>query len=582
MRPLSSPRRSLRNPCIALTVPFVGYVIWLSIWFFAPPNPIWAFCLLVCAAAAGAFAWYLARGGGISVLHWLEDHSIAVTRTTIFLFAATSIVLNVFQAEYFALGARAQDTAYNNQILWNTLHGHFLNGNLNQESLYNPPVTNELALHVSPVLLLVLLPIYSLFPHFLTLLLVRDIALSAAAWPLYLIVRDRMGGGAATAASILYLLNPVVVSQVFQEFSLLQIAPFPFFLASRAFLHGKLGKFIFWIALTIATREDASIAAAGFGLWALLLRRGIRWWGAGLSIPVFWWLLATMVVQPAFGRHGNSSLDLALTGGNHNPFVIYFTLAYKSLLILRTGGTTSLEYLYHLLRPFAFLPLFGVEGVLAVPSLLANIFLLNAYPHAGTGDPTSRFALLPSCALIVASVIGFARIGKRYSLDLTVVGIIAFLLMPSVMLIQGAKDAIQLRLILYNFKIPNDPSALRQALRLIPANSPVASPEYVLPMLSSRHLVYDITSLQRYPAARPDYLLYDRNVDRVTVNPDVRRRYVDLLQTLLHSGEYERIWEEKDYLLFRRMANTKSDLSKKLPSGDPAHTYPASTLPQSS
>src|SRR5690606_39645460 len=97
----------------------------------------------------------------------------------------------------FAPGVYAEDTAYYGQLLWNTLRGDILVGNLVQERLYSPPVHSDFALHISPVLF-ALLPVYAVAPDHLTLLILRDIALAAAAWPLYTIARSeerRVGEG---------------------------------------------------------------------------------------------------------------------------------------------------------------------------------------------------------------------------------------------------------------------------------------------------------------------------------------------------------------------------------------------------
>src|SRR5205085_5610029 len=134
-------------------------------------------------------------------------------------------VINVMQARNFAMSVYSEDTAYYSQVLWNTLRGNFLSGNVTQGHLYEPPVLTDLALHVSPIMVSLLLPLYAVFPHFLTLLIVRDVALAAAAWPLFLLARERMGGGAGVAAVVLYLGNPAVLAQGFESFSLLHLAP---------------------------------------------------------------------------------------------------------------------------------------------------------------------------------------------------------------------------------------------------------------------------------------------------------------------------------------------------------------------
>jgi hypothetical protein len=527
---------------LALASPLLGYGAWLAGAAFAPPNPLWAFALLVWAATLTLFvARALPRVDAL--LEWIDRRAAVLAIAAIVLFAVAAAALNILQAHYFALGERAQDTAYNSQILWNTLHGHFLKGNLNQESLYRPPVANELALHVSPALLLVLLPAYFFQPHFLTLLVVRDLALAFAAWPLFLLTQDSAGRGAAFTVVLLYLTHPAVVAQVFQEFSLLQLAPLPLFFASRAFFRNDFRTFVPWFALALSVREDVAIVLAGFGLLALLERRQLRWSALTTCAPLAWWIIATHLIQPAFGRAQNSAIDLALAGG---------TRSLSAGLLAQLLAGDGLEYVYHLLLPVAFLPLFAREGVLALPGLAAAVFLLHVYPLSGTGDPTSRFALLPSCFLLLAGIAAATRFGRTYGRAVPAFGMLFLLLFVSPGVLDGLKDTVQLRLIRYSLLVPNDPDDLRSALDAIPPAESVAAPGYALPTLSQRRLLYDIVNLHRYPAPPPRFLLFDRNVDRVTSNPGDRTRYLALLREVSSSSDHEAVWDGKDYTVFRR------------------------------
>jgi hypothetical protein len=529
---------------ITLVLPLAGYGIWLTEALFARPNPQWAFLLLVWTLGATLLAWGLTRGGAGRIFDRLDRHARSIAIGLMVIAAIVLIAVSVIQARYFAMSVYTEDTAYYSQVLWNTLHGDFLAGSVQQERLYNPPVSNDLALHVSPVLLVALLPIYALFPDFLTLLIIRDVALVAAAWPLFLLARERMGGTAGVAAMILYLANPVVIAQGFESFVLLHLAPLPFFWAFRAFVREEFGKFLFWMGIAISVREDIAIPMAGFGLWALVTGRQLQWWGVGLGIPVVWWGFTTLFVQPTFGR----TLDVTLTGINQTPSGIYQILLGSPSWVLdglRQGG---LDYLYRQLRSVAFLGILGWEGLLAVPGLAATLLLAQVYPLAV--DPFSRFSLLPSCALVGAAVVIVSRMGRKHRWELRGFAVIMFLLLPSVSLIDGVKDAVQGRVLSY--AQGNDAAALWEAVELIPDTASVAAPTYALPSLSNRPKLFTLQYLHMYPQAQADYILFDRNLDRMTTNPKMRERYVALLDTLPRSTSYEIIWRQGEYFLLRR------------------------------
>jgi hypothetical protein len=537
---------------VMVMLPLVGYAIFSVEAVFARPNPVWALLLLLWALGASALSWWLASGKGERGLSIIDRHARPIVWALIGTTAVMLLTISIIQSLFFALGAHAEDTAYYNQILWNTLHGNFLAGNVQQERLYHPPPSNDLALHVSPVLFGIL-PLYALFPHHLTLLIIRNVALAAAAWPLFLCVRERMGDTAGIVAVVLYLANPAVIAQGGEAFYLLQLAPLPFFGAFRAFVREEFGEFLVWMGLAMSMREDVAIAMAGFGLWALIQgrHRQLRWVGAGLGMPMVWWGVTTLLIQPAFGRWGNSAFDVALAGGAHTPWGTYQTLVGNTSWILDELREGGLEYVYRLLRAVAFLGVLGGEGLIAAPNVVANLFLARAF-YSGI-DPFSRFALLPSCALIGATVVIVSRIAQAPHCDRRVFAVAVLFLLPSVSLLDGAKDAIQVRL--GSYTVRNDAAVLREAIASIPDDASVAAPNYALPALASRSKLFYVQYLHMYPQAQPDYILLDHNRDRMPAHPELRERYMALLNILPQSADYETVWQQGEYFLLHRVGH---------------------------
>lgn len=542
------PDRTSYKVVVVVILPLIGYGIWATEFLFARPNPIWATALLTWAFCAAGIALWLALSEPNPVFNYLERYAGAIVIALVVVVACILVLVSILQARYFALSVHAEDTAYYNQILWNTLKGNFLIGNVQQERLYNPPVTNDLALHVAPVLFAIL-PIYAVVPSFLTLLIIRDVALAAAAWPLFLLVRDRINGSAGVAAAVLYLASPVVIAQGCEAFYLLQLAPLPFFAALRAFEQENFLPFLSWLGVALGVREDVAIALAGFGLWALLRKRQLQWVAVGLGLPVFWWGISTLVIQPAFGRVGNSAFDRALQGGGQGPLGSYQILLKDPGWILEGLHEGGLNYLYQSFRSVAFLPALGAEGLLAAPGLVANLFVGRVF-YSGS-DPISRFALLPSCALIGATVLVVGRLSQKYYPRVRVFPVIMLLLLPSVSLLDGLKDAVQSRL--GSYTVRNDAQALREVIALIPETASVAAPNYALPALSKRATLFYVQYMHMYPHSQPDYFLLDRDSDRMPANPELRHRFISLINMLSSSPRYETIWQQGPYFLLRRV-----------------------------
>jgi hypothetical protein len=532
-------------------LPLVGYTMYAGKSAFVDMNPAWAAGLLVWAAAATLLAWWLVGGGpgAVRALDGLDRHAARLALGMIVAVVAVLVAVNVLQVREFALGVHAEDSAYYNQLLWNTLHGDFLSANVQQARLFDPPVSNELALHVSPVLLVALLPVYALLPGFLTLLVVRDVALAAAAWPLFLLARDRLGGVGGLSAATLYLANPAILAQGFQSFSLVLLAPLPFFLAFRAFLDGRFARWVLWTAVAMAVREDVAIAMAGFGVWALLRRRPLRWWVAGLGVPAAWWGFTTLVIQPAFGRLGNNVFEIASAGGREGPLGIYHTILQQPAWLLEGLSDGGLYYLYRLLRSVGFLAVLGWEGLLAGPVTLATLVLGRVF-YSGI-DPISRFAVLPSCALVAAAIAIVGRVPRGGHRDARALVLIVLVLLPSVSLVDGAKDAVLEGLI--GASAWNDGAALREAVEHVPEDASLAAPTYALPAVSKRATLYTVQYLHMYPAPDPEYFLLDRNLERISGSPDLRRRYVTVLDDVSRSSRYERVWQRGEYVVYRRV-----------------------------
>jgi len=556
--------RSWRGVALCAT-PILGFAIFFSERLFVRPTLSWVLAVLVWSVAAALAAAWLLRRGATDLLPWVDRHATTLVIGMMVTAAVVAIVVNVVQAQWFAMGMRSRDHAYYTQILWNTLQGHILAGNLNQEVLFRPPVSSDYALHVSPILLVGVLPLYALAPHFLTLLIIRDVAMAAAAWPVYLLGREKLGRPAGVAAAALFFLNPAVMAQAFQEFTPLQLAPLPFFLALLAFSRERFGGFVGWMALAMTMREDVAVTMAGFGLWALATRRPWRWSLAGFGLPVAWWGISTLAIQPAFGRWGNNISEIAIASGQrasggHNiseiaqageraaSWGIYQILdPTRALEVLRDGG---LHYVYVMLRSVAFLPVTGLEGLLAAPVVAANLFY-GAMSHEGI-EPTSRLALLPSCALIGAAVLAVTRLAGAIKGDRQVVAIILLCLLPSASLLDGTKDTVQEGWTTYT--LHNDRAALREALQLIPATASVAAPSYALPALANRARLFNLPQLHLYPDGNADYILIDHDLDRVTASPNLKPRYAALVERLSRSSDYQTVWQRSDYALLRRVS----------------------------
>ncbi len=244
------------------------------------------------------------------------------------------------------------------------------------------PVQNRLALHVEPILFL-LVPFYWIGiggPEFL--LVVQAVVVALGAWPLYLIARPRIGAWGGLAASLAYLLYPALEAAVLYDFHAVTLFPtlvlFAFYWLERAMAspwhnrqagqvsHGSYwGRFALFLGLAMACKEDMGFIVAMLGLYVWLVYRR---WGPALIIfvpGVAWSLLAIFGVQTLFGGNVQSDRYTWLAEAVTQPALIWDHLwrqvdlpGYLWGMLAPTGGLA-------LLSPLALLP--------TLPSLAINL-----------------------------------------------------------------------------------------------------------------------------------------------------------------------------------------------------------------
>jgi hypothetical protein len=305
--------------------------------------------------------------------------------------------------------------------------------------------------------------------------------------------------------------------------------------------------------VTLCVREDTFVLLGGLGLLAVVWRYPLRWAVVGLALPIAGWGVVTLVVQPAFGRWANSSLDVALAGGETGAFGVFGILVGSSAWIVEALQQQGAGvYLYELLRSVGGLALLGFEGVLALPSIAGSLFVGRVY--FGGADPWSRFAVMSACTLIASSVLVVARRAPRFGKNnIRLTSIAALLLLPAIPVVDGIKEMARAQL--FASMRGHDSAALNEAIALIPDGASVAAPTYALPVLSNRPKLYMIEYMDMYKDPDVDYFLVDRHVERIADRPDIQLAYAALLDKLSERQLYRPVWQHEDYFLLETISS---------------------------
>lgn len=345
---------------------------------------------------ASASRWYWWTGTAIT-LHFLLLLFLGLTRHWGYL---TSI----------------NDLGVFDQAVWGTLHGQFL---LNTTQLDQP--INWLGFHFHPVLLL-FVPLYAIAPWPEWFTLAQALALSIAAWPIFLLAsRVCRSETAGLLWAIAYLFNPFLLNAAAWDFHPVTLAV-PFIALAFLAVETANGRMLLFSCLPLLfIQEQLGLTVAAFGaLWWLRNRQ----WKFALAILLLGTAHAALVlglIMPHFsptGIHvmlsgdsgqlsrygwlGNSMGDIAAS------LLLHPREVFHQVMLVWWGWS----YLVWLLLPLLGFPLMAFPFLLpALPDLGAN--LLSANPM-----PTSVFAY-HSVTLVPVLTLAAAYGARRASLGWT-------------------------------------------------------------------------------------------------------------------------------------------------------------------
>jgi uncharacterized membrane protein len=242
---------------------------------------------------------------------------------------------------------------------------------------------NWLGDHVS-LILFVIAPIYAIFHHPLTLLLLQCLALALGALPVFAVARRRLGDErVALALAALYLLHPAIGFTNLFEFHPEVLATGTLLATFWALDSGRLGATLLFGALSVACREDVALVVLMMGLTGLLPGRARRPAIALLSLAVLSLLLSFAVIRPRFAStaadYGLMYKDWGGSLGQVALHVLRHPFSAVAAFFSTPGdlADSALKRLYwlHMMAPLLFLPLLAPVTLAVALPVLAEHFL---------------------------------------------------------------------------------------------------------------------------------------------------------------------------------------------------------------
>lgn len=394
------------------------------------------------------------------------------------------------------------DLAINEQIVWNTMHGHFFAS--------SPEVDNSFADHFRPFLI-VLLPFYAFFQSPITLLVIQVMVLASGAVLLYQLAKQKLDLIVALALAAVYILYPATGYLSRFDFHI-EVFVVPSFIA--AFYALEKDKPI-WASVALVVpllcKENMGLPVAAFGFYAFFFHKkrvfGSSWFLLGLItffITSFWLIPTVRGESPdTFSRYtwlGDSPAQM-----------IHVALSQPLLVFNQLTTASRLMYLLQLFLPVGFLILLGLpELIPAVPGLLMNMLA----QHQCQPTIYCQYAAPIIPFVFVSAVYGLDRLKKKgiSSISVRLVGIALVPLAFTAWIVDNpftekmaAPDALA--------EIGNA-DVVRMALQIVPKEGSLVTTNDYAPFVAQREKLYILgRPTQRKTPVNPDIIfinLYDQ------------------------------------------------------------------------
>ena len=439
-------------------------------------------------------------------------------RHTLVLVAAIAVYATVFSyatiQKHRDFHSYAWDLGVFNQVMYSSVYGgrlfHYTcDSYLNVEE-------NYLAFHFSPILVL-LFPLYYLFPYPSLLLMLKSTALAAAAYPLYRIgVKITDSQTVGLAAAILYLLQPGLQASNWFDFQPQVFAPLLIFTSYYLFLEGRWAGYLTSLFTSLIVEEHLFIVQVAVLGGHYLVNRGEiktltdkddpKTRAVAISLALMAFVFAASVytkrlypVRPEFlGVYwGSSAFDILGFKGSGFTLPIYM-LSNPSRLAAALLYDLDLKLLYFLFlyAPLLFLPLMNAY-TLPVTALFSPFYLSNYRAYYTLGAHYYTYVVTAILIPFLYTLRGFgaeqAERLSRYSLAVSIILLVA--LSP---LSPASHDINRNQQILWYPNLSRTRSEvdnLAALVECVPRDASVLTMNHVFPHVSSRVNAYTIPLL---------------------------------------------------------------------------------------
>ena len=535
-----------RRIALFASLPYCAFLI--PVFFFPDyilgegPRLVVSFSIIAITALCYIVMVFLVRSSRVCASEGLvAKSSMKIIAVACVLFIGIAVAYGI--TRYLHFGYSGMDLGLFIQSYWTALRGKLF---WNTHEFY--PGGSRFGKHFSPIMFLILL-FFSLYPHFVTLLLLYAICLGLGGIVVYFLARDSLGGYGGLCFGLSFLLYPGIAYQVRDGYYMMHYTPLFLLLSMYYFRKEKLGLFCFFLILTLCAREDIALTTFFFGVYAVIRRRGAAWVLIPTILSAVWFGVAMGIIIPAFGT-GTMWEFYEDTGGSLGGVVSSF-LQNPIAILLRFLSPAYIKLLYLILMPLAIiLPLLGSEIIFVLPTLL--IIGLSSMEQTRS---IYGYYYMPLIPFIFASSItavkklsssivpGFIQEREKVNLLCTFV-----LFLSLAVFVRGPLAETLAQGITRPYNVRSGAGyneTLRKVIGLVPSEASVFTPRYLKPHLARRMFV---TSEVPFDV---EYLIIDSN----TEDPRTARiQKGKFIKELAKNPDYVKLFDEKGVKLYHKIS----------------------------
>ncbi|MGK7938590.1 MAG: DUF2079 domain-containing protein [Crocosphaera sp.] len=320
---------------------------------------------------------------------------------------------------------------------------------------------------------------YVISPNVHWLFFVQAIALSLSIFPLYLLSKQAgLKDNLAFIIVSVYLLYPLIFNVNLFDFHSEVIALPTIFWAVLAARSNKFGQFIIAIILILSCKAVLSLTVAAMGVWLLFFEKRKKYGVLALLLGTFWFIITTQLIIPQFSGDEVAAVGRYSFLGDSVIEIITNLILQPNIILSRIFTLANLEYIILL-----FLPIIWGLNIHYLTPLVATIpaFALNLLTDYQPQKDLVHQYSIPILPFLLLSVIATLAAKKGLISQpkyIIIWSLIAFLALGK----YGYFTSRYLEQI-------ETLSAMREAVKLVPAEVKVLTSPQISPHLTHRPII---------------------------------------------------------------------------------------------